>query len=572
MSQDQSVQTIPQKDRIPNRQKDNFSPVGDLFAPFFDVVFYRSTPEVGLVASLEEQASLLDQNPFTRAAAAQLRAQARSLFGAQQAALESTDTIGQGRIELRSVAGGLVSYSPAGDDDPLAGLVNFRSNLQVSMVSAAALQATLTLDAPYEAALQIIDNKLIKFGSLMEIQWGYLSADGRKPAVSDKGLFRITQPSIKFGQKTSITIGGFDILSSSLGSAETRCQWLREKYPCDLDIIREIVSKKLKGSINDKRLSNESALRKRKSGTGVVQADDDWTFFRRILRQNNVGWTQNFKTNTVELFDERVVNNLTPKYRLLWYQQPENEKDIPMISFETNPILSLFAGPKGARGQRTICRDPETKKVVVINKDPANTGVTGVGEKNTTTTEKGFPKDVVKTSTGQVGVYAPLDAACASGRFFTQPCRRPNQMEETERENYEMSLFNTKARATCPGVPGLIPQQTCEIKGVGDTFSGTYRIMKVTHNVGAGYTVDVDLLRTASSGVKGSGDPGKKDSVNTKPVNKEASTGETVEPILEGDVSETTRGGCVDEQATAQKQQVRDEAAAARRKAQAGGA
>lgn len=549
--------SIPAKE-ILTRQKESFSPVGDLFAPFFDVVFYGPSKETGEIAALEEQSAIAAEAGFAdlaaegRARAAKLRAQLAN----NNAALSDNSKIGSSNLALRSVGGSLTNYSPAAANSALAELTNYRANLQITMVSAAALQATLTLSPPYEAAIQIVDEMLIKFGSLMEIQWGYLSIDGSgAPAVSDKGLFRITQPRIKFGQQTQVTIGGFDILSGSLSTSDTRCQWLREKHPCDLDIVREIVQKRLgKGAdIDDTLVSNDSPIRKRKSGMGITQSDDDWTFFRRLLRQNNCGFWQ-FPGKIVHLYDEARVNNAQPKYRLMWYGQPQNDKDIPMIAFETNPIMSLFAGNKGARGQRTLCRDPEVKKVEKTDKDPSQTGTTQVGECKTATSEAAHSKDGIQTSDGNIAVFAELDKACTSGRFFTQPCRRPNQTEEIERENYEnRALFNTRATATCPGVPGLIPQQICTVEGVGNTFGGPYRIIKATHDIGqGGYTVKVDLIRSADSGTKSGGGSASTDECNTKQVDSDAKTDAVlVEPMVITDETSTERG-CIESNEQAQ--------------------
>jgi len=559
---------VPDKHTL-DRQKDDFSPTGDLFAPFFDVVFYSPMDESGEeITQLEDRAAQLGAVPGAQAAAAGLRAQAAALRAvqAQNLARGTTTPLGPSKLSVRSVGGGLQSYSPAGETTELAELANFRANLQVTMLSAAALQATLTLSPTYEAAIKIIDHKLIRFGSIMELQWGYLALDGSgKPAISDRGLFRITQPAIKFGKQVSITIGGFDILSSSLKTSDTRCQWLRSKYPCDLDIIREIVKKRTASGItlNDKGISNTSSLRKRKSGTGVTQADDDWTFFRRIVRQNDCAFDQT--GSEITLKEEKEIDIQKPKYRLLWFKQPVNQFDVPMITFETNPIMSLFAGEPGARGQRTLCRDSETKKKTVINMDPGKTGTPQVGQCNTNTTEAAHKKDVVKTSQGTVGTFAKLDAACTSGRFFTQPCRRPNQVEETKRENNEIRrFFNTRASATCPGVPGLLPQQVVEVHDVGKTFSGNYRVMKVVHNIGKGYTVKLDLLRAAASGVQDAGEPASPDKKNTKKTDENAPVGTPVTPVLEGKATDTSRGGCVDQTKTDALQAKAD---AARRKA-----
>lgn len=514
-------------ERSQPREDPNFSPVGDLFAPFFDVVFYSPTTDVGLEVTPEI-------TPFGLGGSIAAAVRAAVQQAQQTIALSDTTSIGSTRLALRSVGGGLQSFSPEGPDSEIGQLVNYRSSLEVTMLSAAALQATLTLTPPYEAAVAIVDNQLIKFGSLMEIQWGYLALDGSgSPAVSDKGLFRITQPSIKFGQQVQVTIGGFDILSSSLMTQDTRCVWPRDTYPTDLDILRQIITTRVGSgtTLDDSKLSQDSTLRKKKSGEGITQADDDWTFFRRICRQNDAVFAQ--KGSTIVIMDEERTSATKPKYSMFWFGQPKDEFDIPMISFETNPIMSLFAGEPGARGQKTVKRDPEEKTVKATKKDPGKTGTTQTGEANTATTDRAFKTDVVKTSEGATAAFAPLDV-CASGRILTQPARRPNAEEETERENREIrSFFNTRASAVCPGVPGLLPQQVVTIRNVGETFSGNYRVMKVIHSIGTGYTMKVDLLRSAASNTKTQGDAASSDPENTEPTDPQASTGEPVEPRVE---------------------------------------
>lgn len=554
---------IPKQERPLPRQR-NIAPVGDLFAPFFDVVFYAPSEESGVIArSTNDAASTKSEDANSQDKAAAAQRQAASKQAAQRRNLDDTTSIGQGSIALRSIGGGTQNFEPS-SNAALAHLVNYRANLQVTMLSAAAVQATLTLNPPYEAAIEIVDNKLIKFGSLMEIQWGYLALDGGTPAISDKGLFRITQPSIKFGSTTTVTIGGFDILSGSLRTADTRCQWLRSTYKCDLDIIRKIVTTRVAAGakIDDRLVGKDSPLRRRKPGKSVIQSDDDWTFFRRILRQNDVAFVQ--VGATIFLIDERRIDIAEPRYRLLWYKQPENEKDIPMKTFETNAVLSLFQGAAGTRGQRTICRDPVTKKVTVIDKDPGKTGVPQAGAKNTRSTEKGYKKAKIKTSDTEIAPFANLDKACTSGRVFTQPCKRPNQKEETDRENREMRrFFNTRASAICPGVPGMIPQTMTRVEGVGKTFCGNYRVMKVVHNIGQGYTMNIDLLRGAEVCETGQGATASTDPAGNKKPQANSANGEPVSPtVLERVDQRTTLSGqgCVDQAATNEARRKADEA------------
>ena len=532
---------IPPKQTL-QRQGDSFSPVNDLFAPFFDVVFYKP---VSLGVDVQPSFGV-----DSLLASALSPGQGVTPFEGVSPGDITGLVPGASRLALRSVGGGLQSFDPEGDpNSPLGQLVNYRANLQVSMLSAAALQATLTLTPPYADALKIVDHQLIKFGSLMELQWGYLATDGSgKPAISDKGLFRITQPSIKFGREVSITIGGFDILSGAMSTTDTRCCWSREKYECDLKILQEIIKTRSPSglNLNDSAIPSKSSLRKRKKAP-VIQADDDWTFFRRICRQNDVSFQQIGKD--VILKDEPEIDGVAPKYNLLWYAQPGGDKDIPMISFETNPIMGYFAMP-GSRGQRTICRDRETGKLEVVNKEPSKTEVQQIGGKGSDASEDGHCKDPVKTSEGDIASFAAMDASCTSGRIYTQPCNRPNQKEEIEKENRSVRRYhNTRASAVCPGVPGLIPQQSVCVVNVGETFSGNYRVMKVIHNIGAGYTMKIDLLRSASTAAK-SGSENSTDPPNVECVDATAPgapTGELATPIAGGDEPILGGDGCATE-------------------------
>ena len=186
------------QDQVQKRSGEDYSPPGDYFAPYFDVVFYRPSVLQGNIEKLEEQLRVVP--PEEQAAILQnlasLRGQEASLAANAKSPLDivGQEDIGASRLGLRSIGGGMQNYDPAGTDSPLGQLVNYRANLQVTLLSAAALQATLTLTPPYEDAIRIIDSQAIKFGSLMEVQWGYLSTDGSsKPANSSRHT-RLIQP------------------------------------------------------------------------------------------------------------------------------------------------------------------------------------------------------------------------------------------------------------------------------------------------------------------------------------------------------------------------------------------
>ena len=542
------------------KREDDFMPVGDLYAPFFDVAFYAPIKPEGqavvnvAAGNLEAAARLLDRIPGGLGAprAARLRERIDELRGAGPASVAATEELGAGRLSLRSVGGGIRSYDPAGPNSAVSQLVNYRAQLQITQLSAAALQATLTLNPPYEEALRIVDNRLIRFGSLMEIQWGYLNLQGGKPVISQKGLFTITQPSLKFGKQITVTIGGFDVLSSSLRSSDTRCQWKREQYPCDLNILQKIASTRAPSLVLDfSKVSPNSRLRKRKTNA-VIQADDDWIFFRRLCRQNDVHFTSDHEF--IKLEDRERLDAAPSKYRLTWFMDPENANDIPMMSFETNPHFGYFAN-QGARGQVTYCRDPDTGDIRAERRRPDRRGRVNIGSGKSDGGPRGFTEDRTRTSEGDVAPFAPIDEACSSGRVYLNTCKRPNLDEEIEREN-DMTArnFNTKASAICPGHPGLTPQQIVCVANVGKVFSGNYRVMKVTHTIGKGYVMNIDLLRTSSTSDTKDGTPDTTGRDNTKC--EPPPPGQLVTPRQGDDGPTITTGGtgpgagCINDEAT----------------------
>jgi len=527
-NQSGGVFNIPQQ-RVPKRKGENFSPVNDLYAPYFDVVFYRPEEETGTRES--------DEMESQGVGALTLRE------------VEATDSIGASKIQLRSTGGGTQILNPQGPDSPMGQLLNYKSNLQITMVSAAALQATLTLQPPYFDAINIIDSRLIKYGSLMEVQWGYINTETNQPEISDKGLFTIVQPSIKFGREVTLTLGGFDTLSTSLRSIDSRREWSRENFENDLLILREIVSKAGTGLvIDDSGVKPESSLRKSKSRS-ITQATDNWTFFRRLCRQNDVTFTQ--VGSTVKLSDQEERDLAPRKYRLIWFMQPQKEWDIPMVSFETNPHIGYFAG-QGSRGLLTICRDSETGEVRQVENSPVDPGVGQTGEGRAQTAEGSHKKDVVKTAeSGSVAAFGKSDdkTSTSAGRVYVQPCGKPNQDEETDRTNREiLRNFNTRASALCPGVPGMVPQIITEVANVGKVFSGHYRVMKVVHDIGVGgYTMQIDLLHAASSGDPRSSDTDVRAQTKQGPENPDQppcpASGELVEPKPGDDATAAASGG-----------------------------
>ena len=462
--------------------------VGDFFAPFFDVVFYKPMQPTGIQYDDDLIQAAVDEGSIGR--------------GADE--LQGSRTIGGSALRLRTSGGGAQLFF---EDSSVKDIRNFGANLTIDVRAAAAYRATLVLQPPYEDALSLVDSTAIKFGSIMEIQWGYMGRGG-EPILSDKGLFSIIQPSVTFGQQVTIKISGWDFLSSSGGSIDRKCAWPRESYKTDECIVRDLLTK-INGDLRaDIQVKGTSPLVKVKTGQHVVQSSTDIRFFQHLLHQNDCTYT--LDGNTVRIRDQSALDVAKPSYTLMWYKQPTEKTDIPMISFESNSIPSLFAA-QGSRGYFTIShnRDDDECDEKVKKPEDVTAGMPGCAS-GADATEAGHEKIKSDTSSAAASPYKDVsEDICASGKVFVVPDRRPNKEEEKENKARNiLRMANTRANVTIPGHPVVLPMMIVNVVGVGEKFGGTYRILKLSHEIGTGgYITKLDLLRASTTGKKTDADP-----------------------------------------------------------------
>lgn len=518
--------------------------VGNFFAPFFDVVFYRQVEEPGIVQAVPAEVNGADT--INAVLGLQKSVYDNNLAGAKSAAdFGLNATIGASRVKLTNAGGNSTLFEP---DSELADLRNFKSSLTIEARASTAVKATLVFQPPYLEGLKIVDNQLIKFGSLMEIQWGYLNADGGEPVLSNKGLFGIVQPSVKLSNQFSIEINGWDLLYMSSSSVDRRFSWPREQYDTDLKIVEKLNSLSVGESyrLNTDMVSIESPLRQKKEGETVVQTTDDFSFFKELLAANDVEYR--IDGNIVRLFDAGRADQQEPAYSLLWYKQPEKNTDIPMITFETNSIASLFAG-QGSRGFWFMSQDMDSNTTERQEVKPEDTGVSQTGSKALGTQEAGHPKGTVRTSEANVKPYSMPDDSSATGQVHVQPRDTPNRDTKADRKGREVRrLCNTTASATIPGHPGIVPLTIVNVfgdesAGVGRTFGGNYRVMKAIHEIGQGYVTKIELLRASTSGDDRATEEKSSDKTNTNKTT--AASGEEVAPRPENEssIADAQEGG-----------------------------
>ena len=513
--------------------------VGDFFAPFFDVTFYKNSEET------PDQLELNSGDPL------------------------DTPVFGSSTLRMRSSNGKIQEFSQVAD---LSDLHNYRVSLSIDVMAAAAYQAVLLLQPPYEDAIKLIDAEVLTWGTLMEIQWGYLNIGGGDPILSDLAVFHITEPSVSLGDQVTIKITGIDMLTAIGQTTDRRCSWPRTRtaitpvivtsgaldarvvtnkseikkervFATDLAVLEELASK-MGLVIDPSQIPVDHTLLTPKPGEGLVQATDDLTFFQRVCAMNDLSYRVD--GNRVVLLDQGTEDLKNPLYSLLWYRQPIKKTDIPMISFESNSIASLF-GAQGAKGFLSTSHNLDDDRVDAQEHSPADAGnqpgnqqYISMLSKLRTNTALGVT--LVFTASGPINPLPadPEHGICSSGKIWSIPDERPNAYNERinrARENSRQA--NTTANVVIPGHPSILPMTIVNVVGVGEKFGGTYRVMRVAHNLSvSGYTTRLNLLRSTISGDPSSPADQSLSTFNSS-IEVTGDSGEEVEPTVELEVLTT---------------------------------
>lgn len=400
------------------------------------------------------------------------------------------------------------------------------NSIVIEGVSSSAFKATVTLSAPYDDAAKILDNKVIRFGSIMTIEWGYFV--GSRVITSPIHAFQITQPSAKFGLTTDITIAGNDLHSAIAADRAKARTWLRTEFPTDLDILKGIVGELKTGmTINAAQVPAESTIRQTGNGEGRDQSESYLRFFRRICNDHKLGW-RIFKDEIV-LFDMDAVARQDPHYVLLWRRKPTEENHIPIKDITINPLLSLFQGLSGTRGIHQSAPNLDTGETtqrvvsdvnVPGHANPTDSAQTAAAPVTNTPARSNTPA-------GQLSGSPTMPDGSSGDRVpTTSRATNPNGQVNTAVTNTS-ALVNTTAQVTIPGHPAIAPQMIVDIQGLPEIFAGKYLIKSVKHTIGDGYTTELQLFsRVSSQDPRGAGQRSnaQTNTSEAKPANGEQPT------------------------------------------------
>lgn len=379
-------------------------------------------------------------------------------------------------------------------------LQNYAAHLSITSNGGGPLSFTLTLTPPYDVAIAILDNRLVRFESLVKVQWGYTGTSSGRELLSDEYVFKLMQPKCTFGRDIILTLQGWDVASSVLKTRERKEILTREKFPTDFDLIKELL-RPMNIQIDDSLIPDKSRGLYAVKSSPIEQQDNDWILFRDMCRNNNLSFHIT-RDNHMLVYDMNLIVGLNTDYRFLWYRQMETDRDIPMMNFTANVLDTIFTSG-AARSVAAINTDLDSGSIK-LNKleapklsdnktegDKTDRSAAGTGNYTGTNQPVGSVNVISKPP------YTPF----ISGKVLSQPSSLNNRDEHAKQLVREAALMaNTNATLVAPGMPDVFPPMNIRVEGVGESFSGDYSVLSAKHEIGTGgYEMTLEVYRTLSS-------------------------------------------------------------------------
>ena len=451
---------------------------GDFFAPFFTLKFLTVERLEGNVNVDGEQ------------------------VGADQTISESTSSTKSGTVT------GVFDYSNK--------MRSFSPSIEITMKGGAFSQASVTLDPPYEDAISIVDDRVLRRNGVMVLEWGWLPSDRHgKKLTSDTHIFAIMKPGLEMsGTDFRVTIRGVDLLANSGIERQPKDSYARNSnasskatvngtFPTDLSIL-EHVARKTNQSVDASLVPADSLLRKtrpllKEEPEVLEQNESDWLFFKRLCDENRCSFF--VLGGKAVVADTNAVKKEDASYTLVFMRQPADDRQIPMTTFSTRAEETLFSTPAG-RGITHSHADPDTGATITESHDPllmADEEHTGKLNQAGAANADGL---TYKVDDSTPVTPQPAFGANDTGKHMSSPHGASNRDENAKKPVRDANTWmNTKATATVLGHPHLVPMMIVNVECGSSIFSGAFRITEVTHRIGMdGYETDLTLVRESSSG------------------------------------------------------------------------
>lgn len=460
--------------RQPTQPRD----VGDLFGPFFRVEFLNVTVDPGFVEA-----------------------------GLNDTALGSVSNIDAASITQASVE------DPIALDSRL--LARTASNLTIESMAGSPFLFTVAFTPPYDDAIRILNNRVITFGGLVRVQFGYQSnAKLGFGLESDVHLFVINgMPKVDFGQDITITIQGRDLVSFSGMRNTSKKIYKRAEYANDFLIVREIAQKNAVDLDVSKVRADSTFFTPKIPGIppSIEQHHTDWQFIRSLCMQH--GLRLSAEGAVLKIYSPDTLETEPVAYRFLWRQKPISKRDIPVMNLTGNALPYLFQPPEG-RSVVALKTDPDTGLTNAVKvtgaglSDQANVGtepsgapgssVTGNQPKSLATDADDLGEVVLDPETLERKIVKPFPRPnIDAGTVISQPNTVNNADERVETKVRSAVYFtHPMVRITTPGMPDVFPPMLVRLEGTSKLFDSVYVVLEAKHDIGLnGYTMDLKLIR-----------------------------------------------------------------------------
>jgi phage protein D len=506
------------------------TPVGDFFAPFFQVAFVAGdTHRVNIDAFIKDKDFTTVRGPSG--------IDLNIPFGFSSVFIDTETQEKKDKLDLTS-----------------QNLSKYAAALQIVSKAQGLREFMLTMTPTYDDAIRIIDSRLIHQGSLVKVRWGYTSAGGINNHLSDVHVFINNEPKVTYtNQDLTITLQGYDLFCAASTNRTRSKQWKSPEAENDAGIITSLLTEV---GFNVKNVSKETTPRlfdawDDKNATtevkGRIQLENDWTFIRRLCDAGHCWF--DVKGKDITFWDLNDVASRTPSYNFVFRKQPKSDIDVPIITFSANGNQRAFLPPTSTQ-QILITSNPDLKGTKVEVKEPGkDTDRSNVGPLDTdggAKTGGGSEAEEVRTSIGIVGTAGKVGHTKSklkknvTGVIVSGPSTQPRLSAMTKSQRQEAQFYaNIQATLTAPGIPNLMGNAIVSVdpQGIGNSFGGPYFVTDVTHNIGTdGYTMRVSLVRTTSTDEPGTpvaNKPDKKDPAGpaTTAPNSPESTKESFTPL-----------------------------------------
>jgi hypothetical protein len=205
--------------------------------------------------------------------------------------------------------------------------------------------------------------------------------------------------------------------------------------------------------------------------------------------------------NTVFLVDQNIARVREFAYRLVFWNQPQGARDIPIFSFSTDALETFFAPAAAASVQSSYANEDEGT-TTLDHLDPQNmSDLEALGPRGAGGEAQATGRTIPVSDDVQI-IPNPIYAEDEVGQHISTPSGASGRDEHAKRVVREANvLANQSMKVTIPGVPGLVPMQLVRVDGVSRVFGGPYLVMRVVHKLTtSGYECDVDMIRESSTG------------------------------------------------------------------------